>query len=142
MTSTLAAIVMLLVASGTAPGVEFRDRMALHPPAARASALAEIMQERLALTPDQTTAVRSAAEKHAGETDQALSQLKRQQLRKRLKAIREARDADFKGILSADQYEAYLNDKPEIMKAMQARMKGEKPATADQAAPDPEPDST
>lgn len=144
MKGTLAAMTILLITSGTAAGVEFRERMALHPPAARASALAEVMQERLALTPEQTSVVRSVAEKHAGETDEALTQLKRKQLRKRLKAIREARDAEFKGILSEDEYEAYLNDKPGIMRAMKARMRGEKPPTGDQPVPDSSPvrDST
>lgn len=124
MTSILAAIAILLIGSGTAPGVEFRDRMALHPPEARAAALAEVMRERLSLTPDQTSSVREAAEKHAAATDDALGQLPRKERKKRLEEIRRARDADFKNILSAEQFDAWVDDRREIMKAMRARMKG------------------
>jgi hypothetical protein len=117
-------LLALLAASGAYGEVSFKDKMALHPPAARAAALAEIMHDRLGLTPEQMSAIRNVAEKHASETDEALGQLKRKKLRKRLKAIREARDADFKNILSEEQFEAYLNDRREIMLAMKARMKG------------------
>jgi uncharacterized protein CbrC (UPF0167 family) len=120
----LAAMAVFLIASGSAAGVEFKDKMALHPPEARAAALAEVMEERLSLTPEQTSAVREVAEKHAGDTDEALGRLPRKQWRKRLEEIRQARDADFRDILSAEQFDAYLEDRREIMKAMRAKMKG------------------
>ena len=124
---------MLLSASVSAAGLEFRGRMALHPPEARAAALAEVMQERLALTPEQASEVREVAEKYAGETDEALGQLPRKQRKERLEEIRQARDAEFRTILSAEQFDAYLEDRREIMKAMRARMKGS-------PSPDPDPD--
>jgi uncharacterized protein CbrC (UPF0167 family) len=116
----LAAMAVFLIASGSAAGVEFKDKMALHPPEARAAALAEVMEER----PEQTSAVREVAEKHAGDTDEALGRLPRKQWRKRLEEIHQARDADFRDILSAEQFDAYLEDRREIMKAMRAKMKG------------------
>lgn len=124
MTYKVPFVCMLLIAWGSAVGMEFKERMALHPPEARAAALAEVMEEWLSLTPEQTSAVREVAEKHAGDTDEALGQLPRKQWRKRLEEIRRARDADFRDILSAEQYDAYLEDRREIMKAMRAKMKG------------------
>ena len=124
MNYTAALAWMLLIASGPAAGVEFKGKMALHPPEARAAALSEVMQERLALTSEQTSAVREVAEKYAGETDEALGRLPRKQWRKRLEEIRDARDAEFRDILTPEQFESYLEDRREIMKAMRARMKG------------------
>jgi len=98
--------------------------MILHPPAARADALAGVMQERLSLTPEQAMAVREIAEKYAEATDAARAQYTRRQLKQQVKAIGAARDADFKSILSVEQFAAYKNDKRAIMKSMQARMKG------------------
>ena len=134
MTYKVALACTVLLASGSAAGVEFKDRMALHPPEARAAALSEVMQERLSLTTEQTSAVREVAEKYAGETDQALGQLPRNQWRKRLEEIRDARDAEFRDILTPEQFESYLEDRREIMKALRAKMKGT-------ALPDPDPDS-
>ena len=134
MTYKVALACAVLLASGSAAGVEFKDRMTLHPPEARAAALSEVMQERLSLTTEQTSAVREVAEKYAGETDQALGQLPRKQWRKRLEEIRDARDAEFRDILTPEQFESYLEDRREIMKALRAKMKGT-------ALPDPDPDS-
>lgn len=134
MTYKVALACTVLLASGSAAGVEFKDRMTLHPPEARAAALSEVMQERLSLTTEQTSAVREVAEKYAGETDQALGQLPRKQWRKRLEEIRDARDAEFRDILTPEQFESYLEDRREIMKALRAKMKGT-------ALPDPDPDS-
>ena len=121
----LAALAVFLIASGTVAGVEFKGKMALHPPEARAAALSEVMQERLSLTSEQTSAVREVAEKYAGETDEALGQLPRKQWRKRLEEIRDARDAEFSEILNPEQFDAYLEGRREIMKAMRAKMKGQ-----------------
>ena len=108
----------------------FAKRMNLHPPDARAAALAEVMQEQLALSPEQAKAVRSVAEKYAEETDEARAQYTRRKLKKQIKAISEARDAAFKGILTAEQFASYEQGKRDLLKAMKDRMKG--------AAPDPQ----
>lgn len=105
----------------------FGGKMVLHPPAARADALAETMQARLSLTPEQTTTVREIAEKYAEATDAARAQYTRKQFRKQVKAIGAARDADFKNVLTAEQFAAYQKDKRTIMNSMQARMKGTEP---------------
>ena len=105
----------------------FGGKMMLHPPAARADALAEVMQERLSLTPEQVAAVREIAEKYADATDAARAQYTRKQLRKQVRAIGAARDADFRSVLTTEQFATYQNDKQAIMKSMQARMKGTEP---------------
>jgi Spy/CpxP family protein refolding chaperone len=120
-----------------APLAALGDKMILHPPAARAAALAEIMQERLSLTPEQAAAVREAAEKYAGETDVARGQYTRRQLKKQLKEIGAKRDADFKNILTAEQFAAYQKDKRELLKAMKARMKGAAPDAQEPTAATP-----
>ena len=123
-TQILAVLLSLCV---WAPLSAFGGKMMLHPPAARAEALAEVMQERLSLTPEQTGAVREVAEKYAEATDAARAQYPRRQLKQQVKAIGAARDADLKGILTAEQFAAYQKDKRAIMKSMQARMKGIEP---------------
>lgn len=110
-----------------APLSAFGGKMILHPPAARADALAGVMQEKLSLTPEQATAVREIAEKYAEATDDARAQNTRRQFKKQVKAIGEARDADFRAILTAEQFAAYQKDKRAIMQSMQARMKGTEP---------------
>lgn len=120
----------------------FGGKMVLHPPAARADALAEVMQARLSLTPEQTTAVREIAEKHAEATDAARAQYTRKQFRKQVKAIGAARDADLRSILTAEQFATYKNDKRAIMKSMQSRMKGTEPDGQAPPAVSPGPDGT
>lgn len=110
-----------------APLSAFGGKMILHPPAARADALAEVMQERLSLTSEQVGAVREIAEKYAEATDAARAQYTRKQLRKQVKAIGAARDADLERILTAEQFALYQKDKRAIMQSMQARMKGTEP---------------
>lgn len=101
--------------------------MIIHPPAARAAALADVMQEQLSLTPEQTASVREVAEKYAEKTDVARGQYSRRKLKQQVKAIAEARDAEFKGILTADQFATYQKSRRDILNAMKARMKGTTP---------------
>lgn len=112
----------------------FGQKMNLHPPTARAAALAEVMREQLSLTPEQTAAVRETAEKYAEATDAARGQYTRRKLKQQVKTISEARDAEFRNILTADQFAAYQKGKRDIMKAMKARMKGTAPDSVDPTA--------
>lgn len=125
----LAAMLSLPTASLRA---DFRGQIQLHPPAARAEALAEVMQEQLSLNPEQTAAVKATAEQYAEATDIALGRYQQQELRQQLKIISRARDAGFQKILNPEQFESYKAGKRSIMREMKSRMKGE-------AGPDPEP---
>jgi hypothetical protein len=127
-------LLLLALLCAWSPLSSFGDKMILHPPAARAAALAEVMQERLSLTPDQAAAVRAAAEQRAEETDAARGKYTRRKLKKQLKAIGAARDTDFRSILTTEQFTAYENDKRAILKAMQARMKGTDPDRTESTA--------
>jgi hypothetical protein len=117
------AISLLLPAAFSSADV--REPIQLHPPAARAEALAGVMQEHLSLTPEQAVAVRLAAEKYAGETDMALGKYQQRELRQQLKAIARARDAEFQQILTPEQFDSYKASKRSLMREMKSRMKGE-----------------
>lgn len=119
------ALVVSILLAVTSHAADMRQQIQLHPPAARAEALAAVMQEELALTPEQAVAVRTTAEKYAGETDAALARYQRRELKQQLQVIAKARDAEFGKILTAEQYQAYSDGKREFMRNMRARMKGE-----------------
>jgi hypothetical protein len=131
----LAVALAVLVGSPAVHGESFKERLKAHPPAERAAALAAIMQEKLSLSPDQASAVEMAAEKYALQTDEALDQYKKRELRKQLKEIGVARDAEFEKILSAEQFQLYKKDKREVLKAMRSSLEGSQDdaATASQS---------
>jgi len=127
----VAITVSVLLQSAPVYGESFKERLQAHPPAERAAALANAMQEKLSLTPEQVSAIRKAAQKYAAQTDQAAEEYTRRELRKQLKAIGTARDADFEKILSAEQFQAYKEDKRAILKVMRSQLGGSPNASAD-----------
>jgi hypothetical protein len=117
----LSLAALFVASAGMAQGI--RGELATHPPAQRAAALTGAMKEKLGLSEDQATKVLVINEQAANDVDLAVGALKRQDLRKQIKAINETRDNAFRDVLTPQQFSTWQETRREIIKALKERQK-------------------
>ena len=117
----LSVVIALLVSAPTV--FAQMDKLKQSTPQERARIQTDMMKAKLGLSPDQLTKVAAINEKYAQQMQPIIQSSEGPFMRMRqMREVSTAKEAELKGVLSADQFQKYLAEKEEMKEKFEERL--------------------